>query len=115
MINQNVLGFIFSVILNYMHAEGKNNLKMIFLAKIYDVSPYDSQRSHPLMNLGVKWDLCVLFVQSVEILEITICSRWKSAICLLKSDVEVYSFDKILLKDIKNLSDLLSNCRTDFC
>ena len=30
----------------------------------YDVSPYDSQRSHPLMNLGGKWDLCVLFVQT---------------------------------------------------
>jgi hypothetical protein len=27
-------------------------------------SPYDSQRSHPSMDLGVKWDLCVLFVQT---------------------------------------------------
>ena len=31
---------------------------------IYYVSPYDSQRSHPSMDLGVKWDLCVLFVQT---------------------------------------------------
>ena len=37
---------------------------MVFLRKTYDVSPYDSQRSHPSMNLGVKWDLCVLFVQT---------------------------------------------------
>ena len=34
------------------------------LGKTYDVSPYDSPRSHPLMDLGVKWDLCVLFVQT---------------------------------------------------
>ena len=41
-------------------------LKMIweFLGKTYDVSPYDSQRSHLSMDLGVKWDLCVLFVQT---------------------------------------------------
>ena len=38
--------------------------EIVFLGKTYDVSPYDSQRSHPLMNLGVKWDLCVLFVQT---------------------------------------------------
>ena len=37
---------------------------MVFLGKTYDVSPYDSQRSHPSMDLGVKWDLCVLFVQT---------------------------------------------------
>ena len=36
----------------------------VFLGKTYDVSPYDSQRSHPSMDLGVKWDLCVLFVQT---------------------------------------------------
>ena len=36
----------------------------VILGKTYDVSPYDSQRSHPLMNLGVKWDLCILFVQT---------------------------------------------------
>ena len=38
--------------------------KMVFLGKTYDVSPYDSQRSHPSMDLGVEWDLCVLFVQT---------------------------------------------------
>ena len=27
---------------------------MMFWGKTYDVSPYDSQRSHPSMNLGVK-------------------------------------------------------------
>ena len=37
---------------------------MVFLGKTYDVSPYDSQRSHPSIDLGVKWDLCVLFVQT---------------------------------------------------
>ena len=37
---------------------------MVFLGKTYDVSPYDSQRSHPSMDLGVEWDLCVLFVQT---------------------------------------------------
>ena len=37
---------------------------MVFLGKTYDVSPYDSQRSHPSMDLIVKWDLCVLFVQT---------------------------------------------------
>ena len=36
----------------------------VFLGKTYDVSPYDSQRSHPSMDLGVEWDLCVLFVQT---------------------------------------------------
>ena len=39
-------------------------LGMVFLGKTYDVSPYDSQRSHPSMDLGVEWDLCVLFVQT---------------------------------------------------
>ena len=34
------------------------------LGKTYDVSQYNSQRSHPSMNLGVKWDLCVLLVQT---------------------------------------------------
>ena len=34
------------------------------LGKTYDVSPYDLQRSHPSMILGVKLDLCVLFVQT---------------------------------------------------
>ena len=38
--------------------------EMVFLGKTYDVSPYDSQRSHPSMDLGVEWDLCVLFVQT---------------------------------------------------
>ena len=33
---------------------------MVFLGKTYDVSPYDSQRWHPSMDLGVKWDFCVL-------------------------------------------------------
>ena len=37
---------------------------MVFWGKTYDVSPYDSQRSHPSMDLGVTWDLCVLFVQT---------------------------------------------------
>ena len=37
---------------------------MVFLGKTYDVSPYESQRSHPSMDLGAKWDLCVLFVQT---------------------------------------------------
>ena len=32
------------------------------LGKTYNVSPYESQRSHPSINLGVKLDLCVLFV-----------------------------------------------------
>ena len=41
----------------------KNSIR-VFLGKTYDVSPYDSQRSHPSMDLGVKWDLCVLFVQT---------------------------------------------------
>ena len=41
---------------------------MVFLGKTYDVSPYDSQRSHPSMDLGVKWDLCVLFVQTARLL-----------------------------------------------
>ena len=41
-----------------------HNLREVFWVKTYDVSPYDSQRSHPLMNLGVKWDLCVLFVKT---------------------------------------------------
>ena len=40
-------------------------LHTVFLGKTYDVSPYDSQRSYPLMDLGVKWDLCVLFVQNL--------------------------------------------------
>ena len=39
-------------------------LYLVVLGKTYDVSPYDSQRSHPSMDLGVKWDLCVLFVQT---------------------------------------------------
>ena len=30
------------------------------LGKMYDVSQYDSQRSHPSMDLGVKWE----FVQT---------------------------------------------------
>ena len=33
------------------------------MGKTY-VSQYDSQRSHPLIDLGVKLDLCVLFVQT---------------------------------------------------
>ena len=37
---------------------------MVILGKTYDVSPYDSQRSHPSMNVGVKWDLHALFVQT---------------------------------------------------
>ena len=37
---------------------------MVVLEKTYNVSPYDSQRSHPSMDLGVKWDLCILFVQT---------------------------------------------------
>ena len=42
----------------------KNEIYMVLWGKTYDVSPYDSQRSHPSMDLGVKWDLCVLFVQT---------------------------------------------------
>ena len=34
---------------------------MVFLGKTYNVSQYDS---HPSMNLGVKWDLCILFVKT---------------------------------------------------
>ena len=46
-------------------SEGSSSCNdMVFLGKTYDVSPYDSQRSHPSMDLGVKWDLCVLFVQT---------------------------------------------------
>ena len=41
-----------------------NNTIGIFGKNTYDVSPYDSQRSHSSMDLGVKWDLCVLFVQT---------------------------------------------------
>ena len=41
-----------------------NPMPLVFLGKRYDVSPYDSQRSHSSMDLGVKWDLCVLFVQT---------------------------------------------------
>ena len=37
---------------------------MVFWGKTYDVSPNDSQRSHPSMNLGVKLDLCDLFVHT---------------------------------------------------
>ena len=36
----------------------------VFWGKIHDVSQCHSQRSHPSMNLGVKWDLCVLFVRT---------------------------------------------------
>ena len=36
----------------------------VFLGETYDVSPYDSQRSHPSMDLGVKWYLCVMSVQT---------------------------------------------------
>ena len=36
---------------------------MIFRRKTYDASPYDTQRSHHSVNLGVKLDLCVPFVQ----------------------------------------------------
>ena len=39
-------------------------MEQVFFGKTYDVSPYDSQRSYPSMNLGVKWDLCVLFEQT---------------------------------------------------
>ena len=47
---------------------------MIFWGKTYDVSPYDSQRSHPSMNLGVKLDLCVPVVQTaVEMSGLQIC------------------------------------------
>ena len=42
----------------------KAHENMVFLGETYDVSPYHSQRSHPSMDLGVKWDLCVLFVQT---------------------------------------------------
>ena len=47
---------------------------MVFLGKKYDVSPYDSQRSHTSMDLGVKWDLSVLFVQTdVKMSRLQIC------------------------------------------
>ena len=39
---------------------------MIFLGKTY-VSQYYLQWSHPLMNLGVKFDLCVPFVHSEKV------------------------------------------------
>ena len=39
---------------------------MVFWGKTYDVSPYDSQRLHPSMNLDVQWDLCVQFVQTTD-------------------------------------------------
>ena len=43
---------------------------MIFLGKTYDLSPYDSQS----LNLGVKLDLCVLFVQTaVKMSGLQIC------------------------------------------
>ena len=40
-------------------------LLLTFLVKTYDKTPDDSQRSHPSMNLGVKLDLCIPFVQTV--------------------------------------------------
>ena len=44
------------------------------LGKTYDVSPYDSQRSHPSISLGVMLDFCVLFVQSaVKVSGLQIC------------------------------------------
>ena len=42
----------------------KTASRLVFLGKTYGVSPYDSQWSHPSMDLGVKWDLSVLFVQT---------------------------------------------------
>ena len=47
----------------FQEGESLNKLSWYF-GKTYDVSPYDSQRSHPSMDLGVEWDLCVLFVQT---------------------------------------------------
>ena len=47
---------------------------IIFSGKTYDVAPYDSQRSHPSMDLGVKLDLRVLFVQTaVKMSGLQIC------------------------------------------
>ena len=53
-----------------------SSLVVVFLGKTYDVSPYDSQRSHPLMDLGVKWDLCVLCCTNCcEMSRLQICLR----------------------------------------
>ena len=49
----------YRTIMTKVYRDGK-----VFWGKTYDVSQYDKQRSHPSMNLGVKWDLCVLFVQT---------------------------------------------------
>ena len=38
---------------------------MIFQGKTYNVYPYDSQRSHPSVNLGVKLDLCITCFQNL--------------------------------------------------
>lgn len=44
---------------------GEKVMFLVVLGKTYDVSPYDSKRSHPSMDLGVKWDFrCVLFAQT---------------------------------------------------
>ena len=47
---------------------------MLFLGKTYDVSPYDSQRSHPSMDLGVKWDfVCPVCTNCCEMSGLQIC------------------------------------------
>ena len=45
----------------------------VFLGKTYDVSPYDSQRSHPSINLGVKLDLCPVCINCCEMSGLHIC------------------------------------------
>ena len=48
----------FPTLFHYLHSFQSNTIigtMMIFLGKTYDVYPNDSQRSHPLMNLGVSW------------------------------------------------------------
>ena len=56
--------FIHQIKIRMLKGLQLTNEKEVFLGKTYDVSPFDSQRSHPSMDLGVKWDLCVLFVQT---------------------------------------------------
>ena len=39
---------------------------MVFLVKTYDVSPYDSQRSHPSMDLGEVGFVCPVVQTAVK-------------------------------------------------
>ena len=71
----------------YVVMDSSHIIMIIFWGKTYDVSPYDSQRSHPSMNLGVELDLCVLFVQTV-----VKCQACK----FVWANCKVYCFNKML-------------------